>query len=328
MVSPREPSFVLAVFLATLLCGCPAHLTPHDDADATADDDYDPARDDDDSAALDCDAIPAGPFTFETIVGPVATEDFAFDDEGYMIGAQNGSLFRSLKTGESDIWVPGSWADITGLRTLPGGDVVFANTSAGNLERVDRATLARTVVLSGLSGPDGIEVDLDGMVYLAEQAGGRIRRIDPDTGDFTIVAEGLTAPNGLSFDPTYTRLYVDSYGGNVVYMIDFDAHGTPGEVQTFTGQVGTGLHDGMGVDACGNVYICDYGGTRVIRVDPDDQSQELVVDLSGTSTWIPNMQWGSGYGDWDPLSLYVIDIADYLTYEVPVGVPEKERMYP
>jgi len=307
-------------------------VTGDDDDDSTTGDDDTTAGDDDTTAgdddSWDCDNLPAGPLPYAVIHGPRATEDFAFDDQGYLIGADSGNLFRSPYNGASELWVPGPWADITGLRALPGGDIVYNDTSDGSLMRVDGETGARTTVLSGMSNPDGLEVDLDGFVYVAEQASGMIRRVDPDTGAFIILAEGLIQPNGLSFDPSYTTLYVDSYGGGVIWGIPVGPDGQPGEVFQFAGLVGTGLHDGMGVDACGNVYICDYGQTQVLRVRPDGVTIEPVVDLSPDSTWIPNLQWGSGIGGWDELTLYVNDIEPLYTYEVPVGVPSKPRAYP
>jgi hypothetical protein len=306
--------------------------TTGDDDTTTGDDDTTTGDDDtttgDDDDTLDCENLPQGPLPYEVIHGPRATEDLAFDDEGYLIGADSGNLFRSLYAAASELWVPGPWADITGLRALPSGDIVYADTSDGSLMRVDRTTGARTTVLSGLSNPDGLEIDMDGFVYVAEQASGMVRRVDPDTGEFIILATDLNQPNGLSFDPSYTTLYVDSYGGGVVYAIPVGPDGTPGEVWNFAGLVGTGLHDGMGVDACGNVYICDYGMTTVMRISPDGLTIEPVVDLGPDSTWIPNLQWGSGVGGWDEMSIYVNDIEPLYTYEVPVGVPSKPRSYP
>jgi hypothetical protein len=83
----------------------------------------------------------------------------------------------------------------------------------------------------------------------------------------------------------------------------------------------------MGVDACGNVYVCDYGNIHVYRIAPDESVVEIVANLSGSSSWIPNMQWGSGLADWYVNALYVADISGAV-YEIPVDVPSKHRDYP
>ena len=47
-----------------------------------------------------------------------------------------------------------------------------------------------------------------------------------------------------------------------------DAKLFPKLVSWSTG-VGTGWHDGLAVDACGNVYMCDYNVTAIYRITPD-----------------------------------------------------------
>jgi sugar lactone lactonase YvrE len=205
----------------------------------------------------------------------------------------------------------------------PTGDVLYNDQTTGSLMRVDHVTLERRVVLAGLSEPDGLEVDLDGFAYVAEQAAGRIRRIDSDTGEFIILTEELGRPNGLSFNPTYDLLYVADWNDGYIHAIEVAADGTPGAVYPFAGVVGTGMYDGMGVDACGNVYVCDYGATSVYRITEDGSTWDVIADLGADSTWIPNMQWGSGIGGWDAHALYVTDIMPTLTYEVHVGVASK-----
>ncbi len=301
--------------------------TPGDDDDDTtpADDDDDTTAADDDDDTYDCDNLPQGPQPYDVIVGPTASEDFAFDNLGYLIGAENGSLFQSAYNAAGVLWVPGSFADITGLRMHPTGDVLYNDQTTGSLMRVDHVSLERRVVLSGLSEPDGLEVDLDGFAYVAEQAAGRIRRIDTDTGDFIILTEELGRPNGLSFNPAYDLLYVADWNDGYIHAIEVNADGTPGAVYPFAGVVGTGMYDGMGVDACGNVYVCDYGATSVYRIPEDGSSWDVIADLGADSTWIPNMQWGSGIGGWDAHALYVTDILPTLTYEVHVGVAAKPQ---
>ena len=301
--------------------------TPSDDDDTTSGDDDDTTPGDDDDA-YDCDNLPQGPQPYDVIAGPTASEDFAFDDQGHLIGAENGSLFQSAYGASGVLWVPGSFADITGLRMHPTGDVLYNDQTTGSLMRVDHVTLERRIVLSGLSEPDGLEVDLDGFAYVAEQAAGRIRRVDADTGEFIILTEALGRPNGLSFNPTYDLLYVADWNDGYIHAIEVAADGTPGDVYPFAGVVGTGMYDGMGVDACGNVYVCDYGATTVYRITPDGASWDPIADLGGDSTWIPNMQWGSGIGGWDAHALYVTDILPQFTYEVHLGVPSKPRAFP
>jgi SMP-30/Gluconolactonase/LRE-like region len=299
--------------------------------DDTGDDDGgdDDTGDDDtgDDDTLDCSNIPQGPFNFTVLYGPKATEDMAMDDQGHVIGADNGNLFQSTYDGKFTMYLPGAGGFIAGLRALPNGEIVYADVSSGTLFRVDKQGV-KHAVLSGLQYANGLDVNLDGTVYVAEQDGGRLRRIDPWTGDYDIIADGLNNPNGVTFSPDYQTVYVGSFGGGTIQAIELDKDGLMVSIQPLVTNFGNGMLDGMGVDACGNVYVCEYIAAKVWRISPDGKQQELVVNLSSETDWIPNMQWGSGVGGWTRNHLYVLDISANKMYEVPVGIESKYYAYP
>ena len=304
-----------------------------DDTDPTDDDDTGPSDDDDDDTVgddddtYDCANIPTGPFSYTVQGGIKAGEDLAFDDQGNLIGADAGNLFKSQYGGGFQIYVPSAGGFIAGLRALPGGDVVYSDTNTNTLFRAD-AKGNKWPVLSGLNYGNGIEIGIDGNVYVAEQTGGRVRRVDPDTGDFTILVEGLNNPNGISFSPDYSMLYIGSFGGGMIYKLPVDPDGNPGALDILVPNVGGGMLDGMGVDACGNIYVCEYVAAKVWRISPDGQHMAPIVNFSNHTSWIPNMQWGSGVGGWEENVLYVLDIASNTFYEVEVEVPAKPYLYP
>lgn len=278
-------------------------------------------------APIDCAALPQGPLTYTIKPGPTATEDLAFDDQGNLIGASAGNLFKTPFDGPSQLWVPGAGGFIAGLRATAKGVVVYADNDTMTLFRVNPAGF-KEMVLGGLEYANGLEVDLDGFVYVAEQSGGRVRRVDPATGQFTILAEGLSAPNGLSFSPDYRTLYVGSFGGGTITAIALHEDMTAAGTSLFKQAIGSGGLDGMGVDACGNVYVCEFGPAIVWRFSPDGTKDEQLVNLGGETAWIPNLQWGSGIGGWDRETLYVLDFSGNRVFEVPVGVTDKPRGYP
>jgi hypothetical protein len=296
------------------------------DTDSDTDSDTDTSTDSWMDTDYDCDDLASG-LSYITLSGHQSGEDFAWDDEGNMVGMGWNALFKSPYSGSPELWISG--ADCSaGTRALPNGDIVCNDWS--DLIRYDKDTLEETVVLSGMSYANGMEVDLNGYVYVAEQNADRVRRIDPYTGDFTILADaadGLNNCNGVTFNPTYDILYVGSFGGGTIHSIEVDGDGNAGEVTLIASDFENGALDGMGVDACGNIYICEYINAHVHRISPDGLNNELVVDLGSSTSWIPNLQWGSGHGGWDPMKLYVIDIGDAV-YEVPVGVPSKPYLYP
>lgn len=76
--------------------------------------------------------------------------------------------------------------------------------------------------------------------------------------------------------------------------------------------------DGLGVDACGNVYATEYAYGIVWRISPDGQIERL-ADLP--SAWIPNLKWGRGIGGFSKDVLYVADRQGSYLFALSVGVP-------
>ncbi len=168
--------------------------------------------------ALDCSTPPPALNAFETIQGFTSAEDFAFDDQGNLVSVDSrGNLIRQAHDGTSEIWVPNLTSSAAGTAFLPNGSLIVSD-SVSSLLRIE-PNGAVTTLLSGLEYPNGVDVDLDGVVYVSEMNAGRIRRVDPETGDFEIIATGLYAPNGIAFSPDYQTLYCGSFGAGIVYAI-------------------------------------------------------------------------------------------------------------
>ena len=281
----------------------------------------------------DCEDLPAGPLEPTQVGVVVASEDIAFDAVGNAVGADDHTIYKTMRDGSPQVFVP-NIEFRAGMRFLPNGDLVVANDQQGTLIRVDPDGVQH-LVLAGLSYPNGLTVDPNGMVYLTEHDAGQIRRIDPMTGDYTIIATGLTYPNGITFNAVYNLLYVGTFSGEgTIYTITIDSEGSAGPLTEWAKNVGSGWLDGMGVDACGNVYICDYGlqgDSRVYRIAPNGTDIELLIDKQPgnmETRYLPNLQWGPGFGGWSQTAIYLPDGWDKILYEVEIGVPGKPRVYP
>ena len=140
----------------------------------------------------------------------------------------------------------------------------------------------------------------------------------------------VSSPNGLTFSPDYSTLYIGGFNGSgTVYAMSISPEGVPGKLVEWATDVGTGWLDGMATDACGNVYIADYGATVIYRISPDGKDKKKIISGAGISNaYLPNMQWGSGVGGWDPLSLYLPDGWNKGVFEVQIGVPTAPIPYP
>ncbi len=278
----------------------------------------------------DCANLPQGPLSLTTLSGPVASEDLAFDNAGNLVGSNDSAIFKSPYNGSPSAFVP-SFEFRAGLRYTSKGVLVVNDDYSGSLVRVDAEGLKHTI-LSGLSYPNGMEVDQKGFVYISEHDASRIRRVDPDTGEFTILSTGVIAsPNGLSFNPDYTALYIGGFSGEgIIYKLPIDADGNPGELEEWATGVGTGWLDGLAVDVCGNVYVCDYEASRIYRIAPNGVDRTLIIDAGQGEEMIymPNMQWGSGVGGWERMKLYIPEGWTHDVFEVDIGVPSKRRNYP
>lgn len=79
--------------------------------------------------------------------------------------------------------------------------------------------------------------------------------------------------------------------------------------------------DGLGVDACGYIYVTEYVVGKIWRFTPDGSKVELLFDPP--TSWVPNLHWGNGKGGWDTKTLYVMDRDGGNLYSVPLGIPSK-----
>ena len=145
------------------------------------------------------------------------------------------------------------------------GNLYIADTANARIQRVDAMTgIITTVAGDGtvayggdggaataaqLHSPDGVAIDGLGNLYIADAGNARIRRVDAMTGVITTVVGTGTA----------------GYGGDGGMAI--------------SAQIANPL--GVALDAVGNLYIADFGNSRVRRVDVTG----VITTVAGTGAF-------------------------------------------
>src|SRR5690348_15809621 len=122
------------------------------------------------------------------------------------------------------------------------------STVAGN--GANAATGDGGPALSASFHPDGLTVDRAGNIYIADQNHNRIRKVDPSGIITTVAGNGNTQFSGDGGPATNATVYI------------------------------AGNHNGLAVDAAGNLYIADDGHHRIRKVDTNG----IITTVAGTGT--------------------------------------------
>lgn len=121
--------------------------------------------------------------------------------------------------------------------------------------------------------------DKAGNLFIIEVYGGRIRKVDPVSGIITTLISDLYNPRGIAFDPQEQNMYIAANA--CIYKLNMETKvlsvfaGIPGEscntsicgdnIPALSAKFGSTT--GVAVDSVGNVYVADYAGSRIRRID-------------------------------------------------------------
>lgn len=249
-----------------------------------------------------CDDI--APFNLgeTTLSDARAYHGIAFDSaDETLIGWDGSSLIESEYTGSRSLFLPFS-GSVQQMDRIPDGDLVVGDSSGARLVRVT-STGGTSTISSAVGGVYGVTTGPDGMVYVAN--GTAVLRVDPDTGEATeLLSVSGWSTHTINFNLDSTVMYIGSIGsGGIVYQVHLDADLNPtDDPSPYATGVGGGYHDGLEVDACGNLYVADYTSRGFYRVETDGTVTSFSAD--GGVLYGHGAVWGNGIGGWRDDAIY------------------------
>ena len=182
----------------------------------------------------------------------------------------------------------------------------------------------------------GFCIDSGGYVYCAEPTGCEGKAVGDvcsDAGGHCASQDGVAqdgaapdggVPVGVAPDgPLYCELSCEGKPDGDPCQSYYSTHGYCFQNECMPlYPAGSGI-DGLGVDACGNVYATEFTSGIVWRIDPEGQLEQLV---RLPSSWIPNVKWGHDVGGFSSTTMYVADLDSGRLFALPVGVPSAEAV--
>ncbi len=163
------------------------------------------------------------------------------------------------------------------------------------------------------AGPDG---SLYAGAYYDDDPNGKLYRFRPD-GTVEVVAEKVGCSNGMGFTTDLRTFYHTDSGARTIYKYDYNprSHAITNRRKFITLPNTEGVPDGMTVDSDDHVWTATWGGSCVIRFDPDGKEERRIK--------FPATQSSSAmFGGKDFRDLYVTSAA-FGTGNAPSGLEPK-----
>lgn len=272
-------------------------------------------------AGIECAEVPNGPFAPELVwSGYDGSEDLAFDGAGKLALKRQGEVVL-VTADQQETTLAGDLPQVYGTRYAATGDLLLALPQQGTLQAISPGGVI-TEVAAGLQGPNGVYVDPSGGVWLTEFGGSRVVRFAADFTKTTVFEgpEASTA-NGVVLDPQRGLLFFTNYGAGRLLSVAVDDQGAPMGPPAEVAVVMGAVLDGLTLDACGNVYAVDQGGSQLVRVLLDAGGAAIAAPevVATFPSNVANAQFGQGPG-FEPESLYLAGNPGDV-YRVAVGVP-------
>ena len=201
-------------------------------------------------------------------------------------------LFRiNLSSNKKEIFELPEIVTSTSVKT--DNELIFCSNNGINLYNIDTHEYKRIINIEdsllstrsndGASDPLGRfwfgtmqnNFDKYGNDISIKQNIGKLYRVDLDN-KISIIREGIGIPNTFVWSPDNTKFYfTDTLEGNIL-KFDFDLeNGTLSNEENFA-QFNRGYPDGSTMDTDGCIWNCRYGGSCIVRFDPEGKVDQII----------------------------------------------------
>jgi len=269
--------------------------------------------------------------------------DVAFDSAGNLYISEIGGrvLKVSISTGNLSTIANLSPSVLGSVVVDASGNVYVSDSTNNKVIKLTAGTYAQTVyagigtagnsgdgglaTAAELNNPWGLAIDLNANLYIADLKNDAVRKVSAATGNISTYASFKT-PDLLALDAAgnlYATTWEDSKVRRVaatdqtVSLIagnsDTPALATLGATATASGFFDT---TGIAIDSTGALHIGEYGGQRILHIDPTTQILSLVAG-DGTRTWNEEKSrwYGSFGGDGGAASAAKLDRPDGMRFD-------------
>jgi gluconolactonase len=217
------------------------------------------------------------------------------------------------------------------------GRLIVCEHTTSSVVRMDpdgsgsgREVLASHYEGKELNAPNDVVVHSSGAIYFSDPTYGRMPvfgvereqeldfqgffRIPPGGGDVQVLADDFGQPNGLCFSPDESMLYCNDSEQAHIRAFDVQGDGSLTNSRVLaqnigTGDISTGLVDGMKCDEGGNIWVTGPKGVWVIGSDGEHLGVVEIPEAVG------NLHWGGPDWKW----MFVCASTGLYRFETKVG---------
>ena len=222
--------------------------------------------------------------------GPVWNPD---EQKLYWTDIQGGKLFKyNPKDGSNQIIHQG--LEVGGFRFNEGGGLILGTWNGVMLWKSDEDfKWIKTGTFEGTNIPFRINdttAGPDGSFYCGTDASNWkndiLFRVNTDSS-IDIIDDGITLCNGMGFSPDNKNFYSTDTLAKVIYQWDYNLKTKSLSNKKILVNIVDefeGLTDGMTIDSEGFIWSAIWGGSKVIRFDPDGKKErEIIFPATQTS---------------------------------------------